>query len=97
MALVCAASYIRRNVAIAAVGRQVLRDQCDVQADRHRHSPRRAGSVKQAGVPHVVKLSGLGVNRASRKEDGECQDEDYCSQSMLPFAKRRNGQLARPE
>lgn len=43
-----------------------------------------------AGAPHVVKLSGLGVTRASRSEDDEdeCDDEDKCSQVTLPFTRR---------
>ncbi len=40
-----------------------------------------------AGAPHVVKLSGLGVTRASRDDD-ECDDEDKCSQVTLPFTRR---------
>ncbi len=40
-----------------------------------------------AGAPHVVKLSGLGVTRASREEE-ECDDEDKCSQVTLPFTRR---------
>jgi hypothetical protein len=43
-----------------------------------------------AGAPHVVKLSGIGVTRASREEDkDECDDEDKCSQTMLPFTRRK--------
>jgi hypothetical protein len=43
-----------------------------------------------AGAPHVVKLSGIGVTRASREEDkDECDDEDKCSQTTLPFTRRK--------
>ena len=41
-----------------------------------------------AGAPHVVKLSGIGVIRASREEE-DCDDEDKCSQSTLPFTRRK--------
>jgi hypothetical protein len=41
-----------------------------------------------AGAPHVVKLTGIGVFRASRDER-ECDDEEECSQSLLPFSRRR--------
>ena len=41
-----------------------------------------------AGAPHVVKLSGTGVIRASREEE-DCDDEDKCGQSMLPFTRRK--------
>ena len=41
-----------------------------------------------AGAPHVVKLSGIGVVRASREED-ECEAEDRCNQATLPFSPRR--------
>lgn len=40
------------------------------------------------GAPHVVKLSGTGVTRASREEQ-ECDDEDKCSQALLPFSRHR--------
>jgi hypothetical protein len=43
-----------------------------------------------AGAPHVVKLSGNGVIRASRDEDkDECDDENTCSQTTLPFTRRK--------
>jgi hypothetical protein len=41
------------------------------------------------GAPHVVKLSGIGVIRASREDDDECDDEDKCSQVTLPFTRRK--------
>jgi hypothetical protein len=41
-----------------------------------------------AGAPHVVKLGGIGAIRASREEE-DCDDEDKCSQTMLPFTRRR--------
>ena len=41
-----------------------------------------------AGAPHVVKLSGIGVIRASRDEE-DCDDEDKCSQTSLPFTRRK--------
>jgi hypothetical protein len=37
-----------------------------------------------AGAPHLVKLSGQAVAAGSRDDD-ECDDEDECSQSVLPF------------
>ena len=42
-----------------------------------------------AGAPHVVKLSGVGVTRASREDEDECDDEDKCSQVTLPFTRRK--------
>jgi hypothetical protein len=43
-----------------------------------------------AGAPHVVKLSGNGVIRAGRDEDkDECDDESTCSQTTLPFTRRK--------
>jgi len=42
-----------------------------------------------AGAPHVVKLVGIGVSRASREDDDECDDEDKCSQTVLPFTRGR--------
>lgn len=46
-----------------------------------------------AGAPHVVKLSGVGVNRARREkehEDGEDECDDGCSgEAALPFTRRR--------
>jgi hypothetical protein len=41
-----------------------------------------------AGAPHVVKLSGTGTMRTGR-EEAECDDEDKCSQTMLPFTRRK--------
>jgi len=40
-----------------------------------------------AGAPHVVKLSGSGVSRASRGER-DCDDEHRCGQTTLPFSQR---------
>jgi hypothetical protein len=43
-----------------------------------------------AGAPHVVKLSGIGVTRPSREEEkGDCHDENKCSQTTLPFSRRK--------
>ena len=39
-----------------------------------------------AGSPHVVKLTGLAV--AGRSHDDECDDEEACSQSILPFSRK---------
>jgi hypothetical protein len=33
-------------------------------------------------------LGGIGAIRASREEE-DCDDEDKCSQTMLPFSRRR--------
>jgi mono/diheme cytochrome c family protein len=40
-----------------------------------------------AGSPQVVKLSGLAV-AAGGKDDDDCDDEDACSQSLLPFFRK---------
>ena len=41
-----------------------------------------------AGAPHVVKLGGIGVIRAGREEE-DCDDENKCSQTTLPFTRRK--------
>jgi trimeric autotransporter adhesin len=44
-------------------------------------------SSNAAGAPHLVKLSGQAV-AAGGRDDDECDDEDACSQSVLPFFRR---------
>jgi hypothetical protein len=41
-----------------------------------------------AGSPQVVKLSGFAVAAGGKDDDDDCDDEDACSQSLLPFFRK---------
>jgi hypothetical protein len=45
-------------------------------------------SSNAAGSPHLVKLSGQAMATRGRDDDDECDDEDKCSQSVLPFFRK---------